>query len=120
MSATLSELQSLSAEKRYAYLVKHVCEHKKIWILTDEHGCVMLSTEDEDCVPIWPSEEAANAWATGEWQSCEPSAVDLQAWMQRWTPGLIDDEVEIAVFPNPGEDGLIVSPEEFHDELEAR
>ena len=32
--------------QRYKYLLKEVVNLGEIWILTDEHGCVMLSTDD--------------------------------------------------------------------------
>ena len=30
----------------------------------------MLNSEEEDCVPVWPNEEFALQWATGEWSEC--------------------------------------------------
>ena len=112
------EIQQMPAEKRYEYLLKQAVEKQQIWILTDDHGCVMLNTDEEDCVPVWPDESFAKDWATGEWQACSPHAVTLDVWLQRWTDGLAEDGVEVAVFPNPGEDGLIVSPDEFAYALE--
>lgn len=120
MPSDLIEIQQLSPEKRYDYLVKHVLETQKVWILTDEHGCVMLNTEDEDCVPVWPSEGFAKDWATGDWQECKPLAIELKTWLQRWTEGLAGDEVDIVVFPNPGEDGLVISPDEFDQALQQK
>ena len=118
MSSDLLHIQQLSPEKRFDYLVKQVLETQQVWILTDEHGCVMLNTEDEDCVPVWPSEDFAKDWATGDWQACQPKAIELKTWLQRWTEGLTGDEVDVVIFPNPGEDGLVISPEEFEHALE--
>ena len=44
---------ALGAKKRLAYMFETVQEFKQVWILNDEHGCVMLSNEDDDCVPVW-------------------------------------------------------------------
>ncbi len=117
MKEALLKIQQSSAEKRLSYSVEEIKNNKEIWILTDEHGCVMLNTDDEDCVPIWPNEEFAKDWATGEWADCAPQSIELSVWQERWTSGLEDDQVAIAVFPNPGEDGLVLDPDEFSYEI---
>ncbi|MFC3034573.1 DUF2750 domain-containing protein [Pseudoalteromonas fenneropenaei] len=100
-------------QQRYQFLLREVVANEELWILTDEHGCVMLNSDDEDCVPVWPNQEFAALWATGEWQDCTPQAISLKQWQQKWTDGLADDELAIAIFPLPDEDGLIVYPDEF-------
>lgn len=69
----IAEILKFDVDQRYKYLVKEVVENREIWILIDEHGCVMLNTEDEDCVPVWPNEAFAQEWATGEWEHCKRS-----------------------------------------------
>jgi hypothetical protein len=105
------------SEKRYTYLLKEVSQSQQIWILNDEDGCVMLNTEDDDCVPVWPNKEFAEAWATGEWADCKAKGIDLKKWLSDWTPGLEEDELAIVIFPNHDEDGLVVYPDEFDHEL---
>jgi hypothetical protein len=117
MAKTLEQVLQMSPDKRYAFLLQEVSQHQQIWILTDEDGCVMLKSEDEDCVPIWPGQEFAQYWATGEWSNCQPQAISLSDWLAKWTSGLEGDEVNIAVFPNPDEEGLIVFPDVFDDDL---
>ncbi|CAH0526375.1 hypothetical protein VHP8226_01774 [Vibrio hippocampi] len=48
----MAEIAAYDEEKRLNYSVKTMVQERQIWILTDEHGCVMLNTEDEDCVPV--------------------------------------------------------------------
>ncbi|GAA6186032.1 MULTISPECIES: DUF2750 domain-containing protein [Alteromonadaceae] len=120
MPSQLNDVIQMSPEKRHAYLLTQVTINQKIWILTDEHGCVMLNSEDEDCVPVWPSEEFAEYWATGDWAQCTPKAIPLQDWFERWTGGLEEDGVNIAVFPNPDEEGIVVFPDVFDSELKQR
>lgn len=113
----IMSILQMSPDQRQSYLVKQVNQHQKIWILTDEHGCVMLNSEDEDCVPVWPDEAFAKLWATGDWAHCEPLAIELDAWYSRWTQGLTDDDICVAVFPNPEEEGLVVFPDVFEQAL---
>lgn len=115
--AKIAEIQAFDAEKRYKYLVKEVVANREIWILVDEHGCVMLNTEDEDCVPVWPNKEFAEAWATGDWAECKAESISLNKWHSRWTHGLEDDELAVVIFPNQDEDGLVVLPDELDFEL---
>lgn len=115
--AKIAEIQAFDAEKRYKYLVKEVVTNREIWILVDEHGCVMLNTEDEDCVPVWPNKEFAEAWATGDWAKCKAESISLNKWHSRWTHGLEDDELAVVIFPNQDEDGLVVFPDELDFEL---
>lgn len=113
----IATIQNYDSSQRFSYLLKTVIENRKIWILTDEHGCVMLNTDDEDCVPIWPNAEFAQSWATGEWEHCKAESISIAKWQSRWTNGLLDDELALAVFPNLDEDGLVLAPDEFDYEL---
>ncbi|UJF19953.1 DUF2750 domain-containing protein [Vibrio sp. SS-MA-C1-2] len=113
----LTKIQNYDSEKRLSYFIKEVVTHSEVWILTDEHGCVMLNSDDEDCVPVWPSEQFASLWATGDWKACEPKSISLNKWHSRWTVGLEDDELAVAVFPNQSEEGVVISPDELDFEL---
>jgi hypothetical protein len=112
-----ASISQYDPEQRLKYLVKEVVASQQIWILKDEDGCVMLNSDDEDCAPVWPNKEFAEAWATGEWAECQPEAISLNVWFSRWTQGLEDDEVAIAVFPNQDEEGLVISAQELDFEL---
>lgn len=113
----LTTVENYDDEKRLQYLLQHVVTHNEIWVLTDEHGCMMLNTEDEDCVPVWPNEAFAKRWITDEWQGCTAEAISLNKWFSRWTMGLSDDELALVVFPSlathTDQQGLVLYPEEF-------
>ncbi|NAW68449.1 DUF2750 domain-containing protein [Vibrio sp. V27_P1S3P104] len=113
----ISSLNQYDSDQRMKYSLKQIIEHQQVWILTDQHGCVMLNTEDDDCVPVWPHQELAQAWATGEWADCQAQAIPLHQWRSRWTPGLSDDQLSVVVFPNDKEEGVVLFPDEFDFEL---
>ena len=115
-----ASISQYDPEQRLKYLLKEVVANQQIWILIDDDGCVMLNSDDEDCAPIWPNKEFAEAWATGEWAECRAEAINLKLWFSRWTQGLEDDEVAIAVFPNQDEEGLVISAQELDFELKQR
>ncbi|TEW56495.1 DUF2750 domain-containing protein [Psychromonas sp. RZ22] len=113
----IKEILKYDQHQRFQYLCKEVNKQQEIWLLIDEHGCVMLNTEDEDCVPVWPNEEFAKDWATEEWSHCKAEAITLETWRNRWTQGLQEDELSIVVFPDKDLSGMILFPDEFEHEL---
>jgi hypothetical protein len=114
---SLKHIIHLNDEERVKYFLNEVSRQKEIWILTDEHGCVMLNTEDEDCVPVWPSQETAELWITEEWTTCKAESISLNKWYSRWTNGLMDDELAVVVFPNTNEQGMVLYPDELENEM---
>jgi hypothetical protein len=118
--AKIKQILQMDDAQRATYFLKEVVENNQLWILTDEHGCVMLNTEEEDCVPVWPNQEFAEAWATEEWQACQAEAISLHKWFSRWTQGLADDELALVVFPSQDEQGLVFYPDELEHELKQK
>lgn len=113
----LAAVQKLNDEELYAFFVKEAVTSREIWILTDQYGSVMLNTDDEDCVPVWPNKGLAEAWATGEWEACKAEAITLAKWHSHWTPGLEDDEFAVVVCPFEDREGLVVYPTELDKAL---
>lgn len=113
----LAAIQKLNDEELYAFFVKEAATSGEIWILTDQYGSVMLNTDDEDCVPVWPNQALAEAWATGEWDACKAEAITLAKWHSHWTPGLEDDEFAVVICPFEDREGLVVYPTELDKAL---
>ncbi|WP_206482864.1 DUF2750 domain-containing protein [Thalassotalea sp. G2M2-11] len=97
---------------------KAVVTTETLWLLTDEHGCMMLNSEDEDCVPVWSEQVLADAWINGEWQSCKAEAVTINDWLNRWVPGLVDDDLAVVVNPDQQAMGIVLLPDELAYEIE--
>lgn len=104
MSYELSDTErnaalQLNADYRFDHFISKLVEHEELFVLTDEHGVMMLTTDDEDCIPVWPHPEYAKAWAEGEWADCKPQSITLKVWLERWIDGMEQDELCVAVFP---------------------
>mgnify|MGYP000309261053 CR=1 FL=1 len=119
-ASQIDDISRQQPEQRLKYLVNQAVERKQLWILTDEHGAVMLTTEEEDCIPVWPNQEFAEMWATGDWQGFEAKAISLTDWLNKWTPGLEEDEIAIVVFPVTEDDGLVLDSYELADEIQQK
>ncbi len=126
MTYTLSDsefntVSLLSPEGRYDYFVEKVIAGGEVWSLeSDEGWVVMTSDEGEECLPVWPHQDFAAEWASGEWADCKPAAVALRDWIERWTPGMTKDGTLLAVFPDDNSEGTIVTPTELLQSLEAQ
>jgi len=116
MSATpeINDVLKMNAEQLFGHFLSEAVSQQQIWILTDHYGCVMLNTEDEDCVPVWPNQALAETWATDEWHECKAEAIPLKKWHSHWTPGLEDDGFAVVVCPVEGQDGIVI----YADDLE--
>jgi len=108
---------ALDADQRYDHFIQQVVAQGELWILKDEQGCMLLTADEDDCIPVWPHPDYAKAWAAEEWANCEPYAVTLKAWLDRWVMGMEEDGLAVAVFPLPEAIGVIEDPAEVADNL---
>jgi len=117
MSKSPKDASQMTPEARYDYFIEQAKEHKTLWTLQDNDGCVMLTTEDEDCIPMWPSEETAKLWAVDDWKDCTTLPIPLDEWLERWVPGMQDDDLFVAVFPVQEDLGVVTEPYEIEQRL---
>ncbi len=110
-------LLEVNAEKRLSATIDSIITNEQVWILKDEDGCVMLTSDEEDGVPVWPDKALATLWATDEWDHCEPLSITLQDWMQKWTPGLLQDGLVVMVCPVPAEEGEVIEPDVLAEKI---
>lgn len=107
----------LSNHQRFQHFVDKVAEHGEIWSLANADGWVTLTSEGDNCLPVWPHPDYAAEWATGDWADCQPKSVPLAQWLERWTKGLTADETLLVVFPNLKEEALLAEPGELDEAL---
>ena len=89
----------------------------KLFILRDEHGCVMLTTDEEDGIPVWPESSLALLWATEDWSDCEAMELTTKEFLTKWVSGMTQDGLMVMVCPVPGEEGEVMLPEDFADRI---
>ena len=114
-------IEQLNDDERFNHFVNKAVEYQELWILTDEHGCMMLtSDDDEDCIPVWPHADYAKAWAVDDWEQCRPEAISMKVWQSRWVPGMEEDELLVAVFPINDAAGALIEPRELQDAFDRK
>ncbi|MFB9885071.1 DUF2750 domain-containing protein [Balneatrix alpica] len=117
-SAQLQKIRNLPAVDRYDYFLRKVIDWEQIWSLKSAEGWVAMSADGLDCIPVWPHPDFAKEWATDDWADCQPEAVSLDVWLERWTPGLTQDNTYVAIFPNGDDEEVVMSAEELEEALE--
>jgi len=113
----LTELETLDTQARYDYLIEQIVKNQQVWILVGSSGSVLLNNEGDDCVPVWPHQQSAEAWIKEEWADCKAQSISLADWQKRWTPGLQEDKYSVAAFPNLQEVSLVIGADEFDQDL---
>jgi hypothetical protein len=110
---------SLPAESRYTYFVKRVADWAEVWSLAGDDGWVLAGDDEgHEVVPVWPHSTYAQQCAKDQWAGSQPKAIDLNAWLEKWTPGMERDGRLIAVFPTPENNGIVVDPSRLKMDLE--
>lgn len=116
-TSAIDAILKMNEEQLFSHFVTETVTQQQIWILTDHYGCVMLNTEDEDCVPVWPDQVLAEAWATDEWSECKAEAIPLKKWHSHWTPGLEEDGFAVVICPVEGQDGIVIYADDLDNSL---
>ena len=117
-NSQLDAINRMPAEQRYDYFINKVIELEQVWGLSSADGWVILPDEEDEIFPVWPHAELAAQWGTGEFADCEPKAIALQDWLDKWLPGMEEDGLLAATCPDREGDAIIVSAEEMLENLQ--
>jgi hypothetical protein len=108
----------LDPQKRYSYCIKQAADNNALWSLASGDGWVLAHDDDgRELVPVWPHEQFAALCANGIWAGSAPKPVDIDVWLDRWTPGMEKDHRAVAVFPTPQDRGIPVKPDRLAEDL---
>ena len=111
---------ALPAGTRYEYFIKRSASHGELWGLHGVLGWVMaVDDESKMHFPVWPHPRFAQVCASGPWEAESPRSIDVDEWVEAWTPQLEGDRFRIAVFQTPQDEGSGVSVRRLKRDLEA-
>lgn len=111
----VAAMTSADVERRYEYFIKRVCDSECLWGLYSDAWAVMGDSSGRKLLPLWPHEDYAKLFATESWSSYAPKKIELDAFLEKWIPGMRNDGVKAGVFPVVSGKGIDVSL----DDLEA-
>jgi hypothetical protein len=107
------------APKRCTYFLKRVAARGQLWGLHGAGGWVIA--EDDDGYkhfPVWPHPRFATACAEREWKGEKAEPIDIDEWVEGWSPKMTEDGLRVSVFQTPADQGIGVSPERLKHDLE--
>ncbi|MFN3653243.1 MAG: DUF2750 domain-containing protein [Armatimonadota bacterium] len=110
----------LDARGRYEYFIHKVADWQEVWGLRRQAGWVTFGHPDGgEGFPFWPHPRYAEACATGDWSDHLPESIPLDAFVERWLPGMAADGLKVAVFPVPEtNNAAVLAPETLKADLE--
>ena len=47
----------------------------------------------------------------------QPQSITLKVWLERWVDGMEQDELCVAVFPTPDQEGMVLDPADVADAI---
>jgi len=115
------DVTALTGPERYSHFVRQVADFQELWGLRTPDGWVSMGNDaGAKTIPIWPHRRYAEAFIEGQWSDAQATPIALEAWMDRWLPGVANDGVLVAVFPVAAEKqkGVVVLPERLRGDLE--
>lgn len=105
---------ALPGRERYRHFIGQVADWKAVWSLRTTEGWVLVGADAKELVPVWPHRRYAEVCAKdGHFPEC----IELEDWLEKWLPGMSKDRRQLAVFPTPAGQGVVVSPERLRDDL---
>ncbi|MBK1694449.1 hypothetical protein CKO09_06805 [Chromatium weissei] len=116
----ITAIFELSTTQRYELFITEVAKKTQVWTLKGEDGFVSFcDDEGHSCFPFWPAPEFAKALANEDWADCQPEPLPLAVFMERWLPGMANDDRLVAVFPALDGSCMVTDPLSLRDDLMA-
>lgn len=108
----------LSGPERYEYFINKIADWEEVWSIQDGEGWGLMGDDTgKELVPIWPAEKYVSACCTGFWKGCNPKAIPLNYWLEKWIPGMLNDGRMCAVFPLLSDKGVVVDPNKLEVDI---
>lgn len=117
LQARISDKQVQSILKlnpidRYEHAIKQIVGWGKLWSLYNE-GWGLVGDNEKRYLPIWPAKEYAKICVVDEWKNYHPKSIELDDFLTKIVPDLIKNDIFLAVFVTPQDQGVTPSYEEF-------
>ena len=110
---------SLPGPERYSHFVRQVVDFGEVWSLRSQDGWVAIADDaGQSALPVWPHRRYAESFATEGWADTAATPIPLDAWLERWLPGLTRDGQFVAVFPVAPSRGVMVTPGHLQADLQ--
>ena len=114
MTTQAEQERQLPARERAELLVDRVLENKVIWGLMGAEGWIMVDSETQTCLPLWPDEASVAFWQRKDLPDSKPQAIALDEFTGTWLPGLKKNQIGLVLFPSGSlREGIVTSADEL-------
>ncbi|MBT0587258.1 DUF2750 domain-containing protein [Alteromonas oceanisediminis] len=104
----------LSPEERFDYFLQSLSQTPHFWGLYGENGWVMVESDGDLCLPIWPNDAFVVSWEREDFPKCEPKQILLNDFLAFWAAGLVKNNTLVLLFPcGEEEEGIVMAADEF-------
>lgn len=114
----IENILKMTDDERYDYFIRKVADFEQIWGLNDNGWALLGDNDGNQILPLWPEKEFAELCAVDQWKNYKPESIELNNFLEKWIPGMINDKTLINIFLIPGANGSVVSPPTLESDLE--
>lgn len=107
-----------TSQKRYDLFVGYIKNGGTCYTLADAEGCLNVTIGSERVLPVWPSQDMANAWAKSAYEGFSALDVSNESFTDIWLPGMANDGVSVGVAPNMAGEGIVVQAAELLQDIQ--
>lgn len=113
----LRAVTALEGPKRYSHFIKVAADERMVWGLYQDGWALAGDSNGSEAFALWPAREYASQCATDAWEGYEPREIDIDTLFEILLPKLRLSKTAVAVFPTPGDKGVLPSLEVFESDL---
>lgn len=111
------QVAGLPSAERHAYFVRKVADTQEVWGL-HHAGWATAQAGGKVAIPFWPEAAFAQACASGDWEHCQPRAIALDDFLNKWLPGMASNGQLASVFPVPQGSVSVAAPTDLLKDLQ--
>lgn len=89
----------MQEEERLAHVLDSMMKNKSVIGLMGDSGWILMTSNGETYLPIWPNETLAMAWGEVESPNAKPKEIEKDEWLEAWLPGMAKNGTLVLVCP---------------------
>lgn len=105
------------------HFVRGVVESGMVWGLYAQTWARSPGLADDsehaqvEALPFWAHSDSAARCVRGPWASYAPRAIELDAFVEQWLVGMVEDGIVAVIAPSPTSPGLVLPAAELAEAL---
>lgn len=118
MSSLNTEFFRQTSQVRFELFIDHIKRGQACFALADDEGCLVLEVAKEQVLPIWPTADMANEWASKEHEGFSAMEISAADFAEKWLPGMNNDGFSVGVAPNMAGEGMVLQAAELLTDIQ--